>query len=196
VDATIIAAPPSTKNEDKARYPEMHQTKKGNQWHFGMKAYNGVDAESGLVHSVHATAANESDVAHTHELLHGEEVHVDADAGYTGVDKRAEIAKAQAEGTIRKDIDWHVATKRGLIKAMPDGIYKELTVLVERKKAQIRARVEHPFHVIKNLFGYKKVSYRELRKNGARLYAQYALASLVLAKRRLLDDENQGIGAY
>ena len=196
VDATIIAAPPSTKNEDKARYPEMHQTKKGNQWHFGMKAYNGVDAESGLVHSVHATAANESDVAHTHELLHGEEVHVDADAGYTGVDKRAEIVKAQAEGTIRKDIDWHVATKRGLIKAMPDGIYKELTVLVERKKAQIRARVVHPFHVIKNLFGYKKVSYRELRKNGARLYAQYALANLVLAKRRLLDDANQGIGAY
>ena len=88
------------------------------------------------------------------------------------------FAKAQAEGTIRKDIDWHVATKRGLIKAMPDGIYKELTVLVERKKAQIRARVEHPFHVIKNLFGYKKVSYRELRKNGARLYAQYALANL------------------
>jgi len=195
VDATIIAAPPSTKNEDKARDPEMHQTKKGNQWHFGMKAHIGVDAESGLVHSVHATAANESDVAHTHELLHGEEVRVHADAGYTGVDKRAEIAKAQAEGTIRKDIDWHVATKRGLIKAMPEGIYKELTVLVERKKAQIRARVEHPFHVIKNLFGYKKVSYRGLRKNAARLYTQFALANLVLAKRRLLDDANQGIGA-
>jgi len=196
VDATIIAAPPSTKNEDKARDPEMHQTKKGNQWHFGMKAHIGVDDESGLVHSVHATAANESDVAHTHELLHGEEVRVHADAGYTGVDKRVEIAKAQAEGTIRTDIDWHVATKRGLIKAMPEGIYKELTVLVERKKAQIRARVEHPFHVIKNLFGYKKVSYRGLRKNGARLYAQFALANLVLAKRRLLDDANQGIGAY
>ena len=195
VDATIIAAPPSTKNEDKARDPEMHQTKKGNQWHFGMKAHIGVDAESGLVHSVHATAANESDVAHTHELLHGEEVRVHADAGYTGVDKRAEIAKAQAEGNIRTDIDWHVATKRGLIKAMPEGIYKDLTVLVERKKAQIRALVEHPFHVIKNLFGYKKVSYRGMRKNAARLYAQFALANLVLAKRRLLDDANQGIGA-
>ena len=195
VDATIIAAPPSTKNEDKARDPEMHQAKKGNQWHFGMKAHIGVDAESGLVHSVHATAANESDVAHTHELLHGEEVRVHADAGYTGVDKRAEIAKAQAEGNIRTDIDWHVATKRGLIKAMPEGIYKDLTVLVERKKAQIRALVEHPFHVIKNLFGYKKVSYRGLRKNAARLYAQFALANLVLAKRRLLDDANQGIGA-
>jgi len=174
----------------------MHETKKGNQWHLRMKAHIGVDAESGLVHSVHATAANESDVAHTHELLNGGEVRVHADAGYTGVDKRAEIAKAQAEGTIRTDIDWHVATKRGLIKAMPEGAYKELSVLMERKKAQIRARVEHPFNVIKNLFGYKKVSYRGLRKNGARLYAQFALAILVLAKSRLLDDANQGIGAF
>lgn len=131
----------------------------------------------------------------SNELLHGEEVRVHADAGYTGVDKRAEIAKARAEGTIRTDIDWHVAAKRGLIKAMPEGSYKELTVLVERKKAQIRARVEHPFHVIKNLFGYKRVSYRGLSKNGARLYGQFALANLVLAKRRLLDDASQGIGA-
>jgi IS5 family transposase len=195
VDATIIAAPPSTKNRDKARDPEMHQAKKGNQWHFGMKAHIGVDAESGLVHSVHATPANESDVAHTHELLHGQEERVHADAGYTGVDKREEISKAQAEGTIRADIQWHVATKRGLIKAMPEGVHKELTVAVEHKKAQIRALVEHPFHVIKNLFRYKKVSYRGLKKNGARLYAQFALANLVLAKRALLDDRVQGIGA-
>jgi IS5 family transposase len=195
VDATIIAAPPSTKNRDKARDPEMHQAKKGNQWHFGMKAHIGVDAESGLVHSVHATPANESDVAHTHELLHGQEERVHADAGYTGVDKREEISKAQAEGTIRADIQWHVATKRGLIKAMPEGVHKELTVAVEHKKAQIRALVEHPFHVIKNLFRYKKVSYRGLKKNGARLYAQFALANLVLAKRALLDDRVRGIGA-
>jgi IS5 family transposase len=195
VDATIIAAPPSTKNKDKARDPEMHQAKKGNQWHFGMKAHIGVDADSGLVHSVHATAANESDVAHTHELLHGEEERVYADAGYTGVDKRAEIAKAQAEGNIRKDVEWHVATKRGEIQAMPEGPFKELTILVERKKAQIRALVEHPFHVIKNLFRYKKVSYRGLKKNAARLYAQFALANLQLAKAALLDGRNQGIGA-
>jgi len=104
VDATIIAAPPSTKNKDNARDPEMHQTKKGNQWHFGMKAHIGVDAYSGLVHSVHATAANESDVAHTHEVLHGEEQRVHLDAGYTGVDKRAEITQAQAEGDIRSDV--------------------------------------------------------------------------------------------
>ena len=195
VDATIIAAPPSTKNKDNARDPEMHQTKKGNQWHFGMKAHIGVDADSGLVHSVHATAANESDVAHTHEVLHGEEQRVHLDVGYTGVDKRAEITQAQAEGDIRSDIEWHVATKRGLIKAMPEGALKELTVMLERKKAQIRSRVEHPFHVVKNLFHYKKVSYRGLFKNGARLFTQFALANLVLAKRSLLDEARQGIGA-
>jgi IS5 family transposase len=192
VDATIIAAPPSTKNKDKTRDPEMHQTKKGKQYYFGMKAHIGVDADSGLVHSVHATAANESDVAHTHEVLHGEEQRVHVDAGYTGVHKRDEITQAQARGEIRADLHWHVATKRGVIKAMPEGVLKELTVLVERKKAQIRALVEHPFHVIKNLFRYKKVSYRGLAKNGARLYAQFALANLVLAKRALLDGEPRG----
>lgn len=195
VDATIIAAPPSTKNKDKARDPEMHQTKKGNEWHFGMKAHTGVDAESGLVRSVHATAANESDVAHTNELLHGKEKQVHADAGYTGVDKRDEIKRAQDEGGIRTDVTWHVAAKRGKIQSMPEGLLKELTVAVERKKAQIRARVEHPYHVLKNLFGYKKVSYRGLAKNAARLFAQFALVNLVLAKRALLDAKTQGIGA-
>ena len=195
VDATIIAAPPSTKNKDKARDPEMHQTRKGNQWYFGMKAHIGADAESGLVHSVGATAANESDVAHTHGMLHGQETRAHLDAGYTGVDKRQEIVEAQNEGRIRADIEWHVATKRGTIKAMAEGPYKELTVLVERKKAQIRALVEHPFHVLKNLFRYKKVSYRGLHKNEARLYAQFALVNLVLAKRALLDGRVGGICA-
>lgn len=195
VDATIIAAPPSTKNKDKARDPEMHQTRKGNQWFFGMKAHIGVDADSGLVHSVHATAANESDVASTHAVLHGQELRVHADAGYTGVAKRKEIIQAQTNGEIRADVEWYVATKRGVIKAMPGGVLKELTVMVERKKAQIRALVEHPFHVIKNLFRYKKVSYRGLAKNGARLFAQFALANLVIVKRALLDEAPQGIGA-
>jgi transposase, IS5 family len=193
VDATIIAAPPSTKNKDQARDPEMHPTKKGNQWHFGMKAHIGADAHSGLVHSVKVTAANESDVAHTHEVLHGRESSVHADAGYTGVDKRDEITRAQEQGEIRDDVQWHVAIKRGVIKAMPEGLHKELTVLVERKKAQIRALVEHPFHILKNLFRYKKVSYKGLRKNEVRLYAQFALANLALAKQALLDGESQGI---
>jgi transposase, IS5 family len=160
-----------------------------------MKAHAGVDAQSGLVHSVHATAANESDVAHAHALLHGQERHMHADAGYIGVDKREEVLQAQELGEIRKDIKWYVAAKRGSIKAMRDGPLKDLNVLVQRKMAQIRARVEHPFHIIKNLFRYKKLSYRGLRKNAARLYTQFALANLVLAKRALLDGQRQGIGA-
>lgn len=187
VDATIIAAPPSTKNKDKARDPEMHQTKKGNEWHYGMKAHVGADAGSGLVHSVHATAANESDVAHAHELLHGQEAHVHADAGYTGVHKRQEIVQAQAEGAIREDIQWHVAAKRGQVQKMPPLRYQQAVQAYERAKASIRARVEHVFHVLKNLFGYKKVSYRGIAKNAARLNAQFALVNLVLAKRALLD---------
>jgi transposase, IS5 family len=192
VDATLIAAPSSTKNQGKTRDPEMHQTKKGNQWYFGLKAHIGVDAESGLVHSVHATAANESDVAHTHQVLHGQEQYAHLDAGYQGVEKREEIKAAQAAGRIRPDIEWQVAAKRGRLKKMAEGMLKELTVAIERKKAQIRARVEHPFHVIKNVFGHKKVSYKGLAKNAARLYSLFALANLVLAKKRLMAIDTQG----
>ena len=186
VDATIIAAPSSTKNQEGERDPEMHQAKKGNEWHFGMKAHIGADAESGLVHSLHVTAANESDIASTHALLHGKEKSVHADSGYTGVAKREEIVKAQADGRIRKKIDWYVAAKRGKIVSMAEGVLKDLTVRLERQKAQIRARVEHPFHIVKNLFGHKKVSYKGLAKNRARMYSLFALANLVIAKRPLL----------
>ena len=189
VDATIIAAPSSTKNEDGKRDPEMHQAKKGNQWHFGMKMHIGVDADSGLIHSVHTTAANEADVAHAHELLHGQEKTVHGDAGYTGLDKRDEITRAQQDDGLRKDIDWKIAMKRGELQAMPEGPFKGLTEWAERRKAQVRAIVEHPFHVIKNLFGYRKVSYRGLAKNHARAMMQAALVNLVLAKRRLLDGQ-------
>lgn len=195
VDATIIAAPPSTKNKDNARDPDMHQTKKGNEWHFGMKAHIGADADSGLVHSLHTTPANESDVAHAHAVLHGEETKVHSDAGYTGVEKRAEIVKAQADGKIRSDLEWNVATKRGKIKKMSEGPLKELVQAVERKKAQIRARVEHPFHIVKNLFHYKKVRYKGLAKNTAQLYSLFALANLMMAKKRLLNPGVQGIAA-
>ncbi len=186
VDATIIAAPASTKNKDHARDPEMHQTKKGNEWHFGMKAHIGADTDSGLVHSLHATAANESDVAHTHQVLHGQEAMVFVDAGYTGVDKRQEVAQAQAEGKIRSDIEWQVAERRSKINKMADGTLKTLTKSLERVKAQIRARVEHPFHVIKNLFHFKKVRYKGLAKNEAQLYSLFGLANLVIAKKSLL----------
>jgi IS5 family transposase len=117
VDATIIAAPSSTMNADNARDPEMHQTKKGNQWYFGMKAHIGVDAESGLVHTVTTTAANAADVTQTEHLLHGSEVAVYADAGYTGAEHRVE----------RKDISWHVAEKRGKVKAIVNDAIREAT---------------------------------------------------------------------
>lgn len=139
VDATIIEAPPSTKNAKKSRDPEMHQTKKGNEWHFGMKAHIGVDASSGLVHSVVGTAANESDVSQAHALLHGHEEDAFGDAGYTGVEKRDEM---QGKGA-----KWHVALKRSKIKAMRDGAIKDLLIEAERTKAQIRSgRTSVPCH--------------------------------------------------
>ena len=192
VDATIIEAPPSTKNKDKARDPEMHQTKKGNQWHFGMKAHIGADAESGLVHSLHVTSANESDVAHTHEVLHGQETEVFADAGYIGVEKREEITQAQEAGKISPAIKWNVAAKRGGIKAMPEGPLKQLVKKLEYMKAQVRARVEHPFHVVKNLFKHKKTRYKGLVKNAAQMFSLFGLANLVLAKKKLLGMQAQG----
>jgi transposase, IS5 family len=180
VDATIIEAAPSTKNRKKERDPEMHQTKKGNEWHFGMKAHIGADMDSGLVHTVTATAANVADVAETHALLHGEEKVAFADAGYIGVEKRQEIRAKHPK------VEFHVAAKRGKIKKMKDGPLKEATQELETLKAQVRALVEHPFHIIKNLFSHTKVRYRGLAKNLAQLHTLFALANLQIAKRALL----------
>jgi transposase, IS5 family len=141
VDATIIAAPSSTKNKPKSRDPEMHQTKKGNQWHFGMKAHIGVDVASGVVHTLTGTAANEADINQTAALLHGREEAVFADAGYAGADKRPELAD--------RDVSWNIAIKRGIIKALPKAL-RDLAEPVERALAQLRAWVEHPFHIVKN----------------------------------------------
>jgi transposase, IS5 family len=179
VDATIMAAPPSTKNAGQARDPQMHQTKKGNAWHFGMKAHIGTDLQ-GLVHTVVGTAANVADVACAHLVLHGEETTASADAGYIGVEKRPEVLRQSPQVT------WHVAAKRSKVKALPEGRLKALTQELEKLKAQVRARVEHPFHVVKNLCGYRKVRYRGLAKNTAQLHTLFALANLVLSKARLL----------
>jgi transposase, IS5 family len=177
LDATIIAAPSSTKNQDKARDPEMHQTKKGNQWHFGMKAHIGVDAESGLVHSVIGTAANVNDVTQAGALLHGDEDVAFGDAGYRGVDKRDE-----AQGP-----DWHVAMQPGKRRQLdPARPWARLLEQVEQLKASVRAKVEHPFHVIKNLFKHKKARYKGLAKNEAQLFSLFGLANLVIARRQLL----------
>jgi IS5 family transposase len=177
VDATIIAAPSSTKNKEQARDPEMHQTKKGNQWHFGMKAHIGVDVASGVVHTVVGTAANEADINQAAALLHGRESTVFADAGYTGVDKRPEH-----DG---REVSWNIAIKRRIIKALPKGL-RDLAEPVERALAQLRAPVEHPFHVVKNLFRHRKLRYRGLAKNTAQLYTLFALTNLVIVKKALL----------
>jgi len=176
VDATIIAAPSSTKNAEGERDPEMHQTKKGNQWHFGMKAHIGVDTDSGLVHTVTTTAANEADVEEVPFLLHGKEEVVHADAGYTGAQDRVN----------RKGLRWEIAAKRGKIKAMKDGPAKRAIESVERRKASIRARVEHPFRVIKRQFGLMKVRFRGLAKNTAHVITLFALSNLWMARRQLL----------
>lgn len=183
-DATLLPAPPSTKNEEKARDPEMHQTKKGNQWYFGMKAHIGVDSQSGLVHTVTGTAAHVGDVTETANLLHGEETDVFLDAGYTGIEKREEV-----QG---KQVTWHVAMKRGKLKAMVEDKLKALYVKRERLKASIRAKVEHPFHVLKNLFHYRKVRYKGLFKNTVQLHMLFGLVNLVLAKKKLLALHAQG----
>ncbi|WP_299161881.1 IS5 family transposase [Accumulibacter sp.] len=179
VDATIIAAPPSVKNKANARDPDMHQTKKGNQWYFGMKAHIGVDAESGLVHTVVGTAANEADVTQTEHLLHGEEKDVFLDAGYIGADKREELKD--------RDVNWQIAMKRGKLKAVSEESgFGQLLRKLESLKASIRSKVEHPFHIVKNLFHYKKVRYKGLEKNTAQLHTLFALANLMIAKRKLL----------
>ena len=186
VDATFIAAPPSTKNKAKARDPEMHQAKKGNNWHFGMKAHIGVDAKSGLVHAVIGTAANVSDVSQTHALVHGEESDVFGDAGYQGVEKRPENQGSTA--------DWHIAMKRGKRKALPKDEMGTLRDRFEWLKASIRAKVEHPFHVVKNLFRHRKVRYRGLAKNEAQLFSLFGFANLVLARKRLFAAD--GVAAH
>ena len=184
VDATIIAAPSSTKNAKGERDAEMHQTKKGKQWHFGMKAHIGVDVASGLVHTVIGTAANVNDVTQAQALLHGDEQEGYGDAGYQGAGKRPE-----AQGKVR----WNIAMRPGKRRALD--MRKEIDRLrdqLETIKARIRAKVEHPFHIIKNRFGLKKVRYRGLAKNAAQLMTLFALANLMIAKRRLLGLNAQG----
>ena len=177
VDATLIAAPPSTKNRTGERDPAMHQTKKGNQWHFGMKAHIGVDAESGLVHSVIGTAANVNDVTQGHGLLHGEETDVFADAGYQGATKRPEAT----------GVAWHVAMRPGKRRVLDKSRGShQLVEQLEKIKAGIRAKVEHPFRVIKCQFGFVKVRYRGLAKNTAQLVTLFALSNLWMARKRLM----------
>ena len=178
VDATLIAAPSSTKNADHARDPEMRQTKKGNQWYFGMKAHIGVDEFSGLVHHVHCTAANVADVTVTHTLLHGKEDSVFGDSGYTGADKREELQDCEAA--------FFIAAKRSVLQAIGNKRERAREQRWEHFKASVRAKVEHPFRVIKRQFGYTKVRYRGLAKNTAQVLTLFALSNLWMKRKQLM----------
>ena len=183
IDATLIAAPSSTKNKPHARDPEMHQAKKGNQWHFGMKAHIGVDEQSGLVHTVVSTAANVSDVSQTANLMHGEETCVGADAGYVGAAKREEV-QTKLQGYAH-ELKWRIAKRRKPIKLMSACWQKNLALAYEKLKASIRAKVEHPFHVVKNIFKHKKTHYKGIAKNDAQLNVLFALSNLYLVRGKL-----------
>lgn len=155
----------------------MHQTKKGKQWHFGMKAHIGVDAASGIIHTLVTTPANTHDITQAHALLHGQERMAWGDAGYQGVEKRQENQSST--------VKWEVAMRPGKRRALPDTEIGRLAERLEQIKASVRAKVEHPFHIVKNRFGMKKVRYRGLAKNTAQFFTLFGLANLVIAKRRL-----------
>jgi IS5 family transposase len=176
VDATLIAAPSSTKISTGTRGPEMHQTKKGSQWHFGMKAHIGVDAESGLVHTVICTATNVNDVTQAAGLLNGEETDVFGDAGYQGVAKREEAKDL--------DVNWHVATRPGKRKALDKNLASQRLIdELETLKAGIRAKAGHPLRVIKLQFGFAKVRFKGLAKNTARLQMLFAMSNLWMSRK-------------
>ncbi|CCO49764.1 transposase (fragment) [Vibrio nigripulchritudo SOn1] len=167
VDATIIKAPSSTKNKSDERDPDMHQTKKGNEWYFGMKAHIGVDANSGLTHTLVTTAANEHDLNQLNKLLHGEE----DDAGYQGAEKREELEDA--------DVEWLIAERPSKVRALKKHPRKNKTAIrIEYLKASIRAKVEHPFRIIKCQFGFIKTRYKGLVKNDSQLALLFTLANL------------------
>lgn len=169
VDATIIAAPPSTKNELGKRDPEMHQARKGKDWHFGMKAHIGTDRR-GIVHSLSTTAANVSDITQMPELLHGQEREVFGDQAYW--------SEAHRQAALAKGIRYRVNRRSPRLS--------EYQRFINRRRSAARARVEHVFNVVKRLWGFSKVRYRGLAKNTARLHTAFALANLYLLRRRLL----------
>ena len=182
VDSTIISAPSSTKNEEKKRDPDAHQVKKGNTWHFGYKAHIGVDRDSGIVHTVRATAANVHDVTMTSELMHGEEETLNGDSGYLGAENRKDAKVRNKSGKkIRYEINRRPSQVRKLSKS---GQYKAKKR--EHSKSSVRAKVEHVFGVVKGLLKFKKTRYRGLQKQTAKFNIMFALANLILADRPCL----------
>jgi IS5 family transposase len=168
VDATLIAAPPSVKNRDKARDPEMHQTKKGNQWHFGMKVHIGVDSKSGLIHSTSVTAANIHDKHEVPHLLHGNETRFYGDSAYRGEEQRARLKQLAPQA---KDF-----TNKRAYRNAP---LTDADRMTNRRKSSVRSKVEHPFLTLKRLWGFAKTRYRGLAKNANRAFAMLAMINLV-----------------
>ncbi len=173
VDASIISAPSSTKNKDQRRDPDMHQTKKGNQWYFGMKAHIGVDSRTKVIHAVVATAANVHDSVCLPDLLHGGETKVWGDSAYQG---QAGVLRGRAPQA--QDLTNRRYRRRGEVD--------EVERSKNRTKSTVRAKVEHAFLVIKRIFGFAKTRYRGLEKNAHRLFVTCALANLYLVRRRLM----------
>lgn len=172
MDATIITAPSSTKNQERERDPDMSSTKKGNQWYFGMKAHIGVDTRHGLVHTVVCTTASEHDSKERDELLHGDEREIYGDKAYANEEKRLECRSL--------GIAWRVT-----IKAKRGQVLSERDKDWNRSRSRVRARVEHPFGVVKNLWGYRKVRYRGITKNAGQCFSLFALANIYLVRRLL-----------
>lgn len=178
VDATLISAPSSTKNANKARDPEMHQTKKENQWHFGMKCHTGVDAGSGFVHTVEATAANVHDIAVAARLLREDDQVVYGDSAYPGIEKREEVSG-----------DPHLSTIELRINRRPSSLPKvsDRTIdwerLIEKRKSFVRCKMEHPYRIVKNIFGFRKTPYRGIAKNLNRLHVLFASSNLYMLAR-------------
>jgi IS5 family transposase len=180
VDSTIISAPSSTKNQEKKRDPDAHQTKKGDTWHFGYKGHIGVDKISGLVHHVEVTSANVHDVTVVPRLLHGEEESVHGDSGYLGAEKREDAIILNSQGKkIRYKINRRPSQSRNNSPRSKGQIKRR-----EREKSSVRAKVEHVFGIVKGQFGYRKTRYKGRRKQNAKLHMMFALANLVLADKR------------
>jgi len=176
VDATILNAPSSTKNKTGERDPEMHSTKKGDQWYFGMKAHIGVDAGSGYTHTVEASSANEHDVTKASELIREDDEVVYGDAGYQGIEKREEIRMDPK----KVQIEYRINERAGKVNRLPEGIARTIEKARERRKSSVRSKVEHPFRIVKVLFGYRKVVYRGLKKNLNRLHVLFGSANLLM----------------
>ena len=179
VDATLISAPSSTKNEKKERDPEMHQTKKGNEWYFGMKCHIGVDAGSGYVHSLETTAANVHDITVAPQLIREEDTVVYGDSGYIGIEKREEVqSSAQLSGK-----EYRINRRHKSVQRMPEGWCIDWEKQIERRKSSVRSKVEHPFLIVKRYFGFAKTVYRGLAKNTHRLHMLFASTNLLMCAR-------------